>query len=452
MKNIPWYAFTGTKGFERLKKYVELVFAFDDASSLANEAAQWKFLTDAPELAEFLTNRTAPFTPRIEPAYNPLLTTVTRMSNLQPPPLFNQSETHHQNLLSKRFAQREVSQDSLDRQGRYIQIHGITHEAQNINTLIKGMKQSSVASNILERDEMFRIGAPAYSVPGDKRSNRHVVVAEFRELLYFYSGLEKPEKDLPNQTFKMVKKWTQLTNQKKFSEKQRLILSHSFGISHTFVVMILQAIKRLDAMILSSGASVRSTPEYEKNMSMLGYISHLTQLLEDFHSQFFSTTSWNSLSGDRKIRTVQDFYRIFSVMTSTGEVPYSDDTLLNFAPLEVVKQWQPLFAEYKKNKGAFLSAKQLTTEQELLTNRQSIKPPPTKKKPKPKPFKPYSFRGRGRGRGWRGWRGWGRGRGRGRGKRGRGKGKRGRGRRNDNNNNKRKAEDDPNPKNGKHPR
>ena len=426
------------------------MYTFGDASSLVNEAAQWKFLTDAPELTKFMTNRTLPFSAGLQPVYNPLLQTVTKLSNLHPPPLFNQPESLQQNLLSRKFTQREMSQTALDREGRYIQLHGITHEDQNINTLIEGMKKNSVSTNVLGRDENFKIGAPAYSVPGDKRSIRHVIVAEFRELLYLYSGLEKPEKDLPTQTFKMVKKWTQLSNQKKFSEKQRLILSHSFGVTHSFVVMLLQAIKRLDALIVQSGAPVRSSPDYEKNMSMLGYISHLTQILEDFHFKFFSTTSWNSLAGEQKIRLIQDFYRVFSVMSSDGKVPFSEDSLLHFAPIEVVKQWQPLFADYKKRKGPFLSAKQLTNEQELLTNRDSIKPPPTKKKPKKKPFKNFQYRGRGRGRGWRG-----RGRGRGRGKswrgRGRGRGWRGHGRgRNNHNNqhnnsNKRKAEDDPNP-------
>ena len=259
-------------------------------------------------------------------------------------------------------------------------------------------------------------------------------VKDFRELIYAFSSTEKPEKDLPTQAYKLIKKWTHLNNQKSFSEKQRLVLSHSFGCSHTLTVMLLQIVKKLDDLVSQSGSSVGRSLEYEKALSMTGYISHLVEKLEDFHNRFFSTASWNALSGDSKIRLVQDFYRTFSVMSSAVKVPYTETTLLNFAPIEVVKQWTPLFADYKKRQTNLVATKNLSKDQELLANRDSFKSSNSKKPANPKSTQPFRGRGggwknfrsnRGRGRGWNN-----RGRGgnnRGRGWNNRGRGQRGRG-------------------------
>ena len=42
-------------------------------------------------------------------------------------------------------------------------------------------------------------------------------------------------------------------------------------------------------------------------------------------------------------------------MTSDVKVPYSEGGLLNFAPVEVVKKSQPIFADHKNGKCAFVS-------------------------------------------------------------------------------------------------
>ncbi len=441
LKSIPWYCFHGPKGFERLKEYVNLVVSQDAVNIVSQEAAQWKFLTDAPELVAVLKNRSSAFTKTINPTYDPLIQKVTKFSNLQPPALFQRPEVYQNNLLSKRFTQREVSQETLDREGRHIQIHGTTRSQYELNLLIQSAGKPTAPKTGLKRDEQFKIAAPSYSVPGDRRSQRQVPVKEFRELIYTFSGLEKPEKDLPNQAYKLIKKWTNLTNQKSFSEKQRLILSHSFGSSHTLTVMLLQIVKKLDDLVQQSGSSVSKSLEYERTLSMTGYISHLVQKLEFFHTRFFSTADWNSLSGEGKIRLVQDFYRTFSVMTSEVQVPYSDTSLLHFAPLEVVKQWTPLFADYKKRQTNLLASKNVSKDQELLANRDSFKLSNSKNNSNTSLSRRLRGRGgnwntfrsnRGRGRGWnsRGRRWNNRGRGwynRGRGNRGRGKrGRRGR--------------------------
>ena len=444
---VPWYPFADPVGFEALKKYVKLAYSAQALDPLG-EQNQWKFLTETLRLGRFLLNRTSPYTVGIVPEYHKLLPHLTSFSQLTPPALFDQPQQHQQNLLSKKFIQQEVTQDELDRDSRHITLHGITRSQHRINQMIRKAGKAGDQSEVLERDERFTLAAPYFSIPGDKRSLRQVDVKDFRELIYLFAGIEKPEKDLPNTTYKLLKKWTHLTSQKAFSEKQRLIISHSFGVSYTFAVMLLQIVKKVDALVTKSGSGLKNDPEYEKLLAASGYISHLSQSLEKFHQQMFSPATWNSFSGAQKVKIVQTFYRTFSVVTSSTPVPFSDDTLLNFAPIEVVKQWQPLFADYKKRKLEHLKANQVSRENELLANRNSFKPPPVKNNRQTSRAP------------WNGWKKK-RGRGRGRGDRGRNgknnrkgknwwKKKRGRGRGADKNNgqprpDKRKANDDPNP-------
>lgn len=444
--SVPWFPFLGPEGCKRLKKYITFATkASPPAVLLKARAEQWKFLAAAPELLPFLVNRTTPFSGTITPAYIGNLTALTHLSGSLPPPLLGYNVTP-QSLLSKRFAERVVSREDLDRDSRLLQVHGVTENQLRMNKLITTKVKPEDEKSFLKRDEEFQISFPTFSIPGDKRSARQVSVRHFRELIYCFAGLEKEEKDLPKKSYKLVQTWTNLKGQKSFSEMRRLVLCHSFGSSWSMVVMLLQFLKSIDSLVQDSGASISRSPEYEKMLKASGYVADLARKMETYHETFFTATTWNSLSGAQKIKMIQKFYRTFSCMSSDVPVPFTESKLLDFAPIKVIEKWAPIFKGYnRRHLGSLLHQSSLTKEHELPTNfhqrtsrphnsrpqtnrihsrgRNNYRRPNNHRRPQQRPrnigHSPVTRAQRSRGRGRRG-RGRGRRRGRGRG-RGRGR-------------------------------
>ena len=376
---VPWLCFAGGSGFARLKEYYNLgiVNTDDQLSVLSARRKQWEFLSKSSELESVLLNREEAFSHRLKPKYLASLPTLTKLSRLQPPPLLGESKSKDKSLLSSDFIQREKSQSEIERDNRLINVHGVTVEQMRLNKLISRGEKEKPEKDFLNRDEKFQTAFPVFSVPGRKYSHRTVIVKKFSELIYQFIDLEKDEKDLPKDSFKFINRWIKLTGQTEFSEKRRLILSHSFGVSWNMIVMLLQFVKKIDDLVKESGvfSSTDVKNNYTKLMSGCGYLADLTRQMQDFHNQFFTNTTWNSFTGQQKCALVTRFYRTMSMVSNPNPVMYSESSLLNFAPTTVAQLWRPLFLQYLRGstKSKTLSGSNITKEHEILTNSKSTK-------------------------------------------------------------------------------
>ena len=346
---------------------------------------QWEFLSKSSELESVLLNREKAFSHRLKPKYSASLPTLTKLSRLQPPPLLGESKSKIKSLLSSDFIHREKSQDEIERDSRLITVHGVTVEQMRLNKLISQGEKEKKEKDFLDRDEKFQTAFPVFSVPGHKYSHKTVIVKKFSELIYQFIGLEKEDKDLPKESFKFINRWVKLTGQTEFSEKRRLILSHSFGVSWNMIVMLLQFVKKLDGLVKESGvfSSKEVKAEYATLMSGCGYLADLVRQMQDFHDQFFTNTTWNSFTGRQKCALVTRFYRTMSMVSNPNPVLYSEDNLLNFAPTTVAQMWKPLFKQYIRQSGIARTQKSsnITKEHEILANSKSKKIQMLKSKP-----------------------------------------------------------------------